>query len=106
VALSHDSFPGKDSQSTVKLAFHILDSFDIPLGVVRPAAGSNEPNEYTQWTSASDLMNRRYYFHTYDDRQVRMVELAQFNLDAQIPTTIPLGDSDGAIEQLTPVAGN
>jgi choloylglycine hydrolase len=101
VALSQDAFPGQDSMSTVKLAFHILDSFDIPLGVVRPVAGSNEPFEYTQWTSASDLMNRRFYYHTYNDRQVRAVELAQFDLNAPLPTTIPLGDKEGAIQQVT-----
>ena len=43
VALSQDAVPGQDAEATVKVAFHILDSFDIPLGAVRPPAGSNEP---------------------------------------------------------------
>lgn len=106
VALSQDAVTGQDAEATVKVAFHILDSFDIPLGAVRPPAGSNEPLEYTQWTSASDLKNRKYYFHTYEDRQVRSVSLDEFNLDATQPTMIPLNDGDSAIEPLSPVAKN
>jgi len=106
VALSHYAIPGKDAEAAVKTAFHILDSFDIPLGVVRPDADSGEPMEYTQWTCASDLKNRKFYFHTYDDRQVRTVSLDEFNLDATEPTTIPLNDGGKAIETLTPVAKN
>jgi choloylglycine hydrolase len=106
VALSQDALPGEDAEDTVKVAFHVLDSFDIPRGAVRPPAGSNEPLEYTQWTSASDLKNRKYYFHTYDDRRVRSVSLEEFNLDATEPTTFPLNDGGSAIEPLAPVAAN
>lgn len=106
VALSHYAEPGKDGEATVKAAFHILDSFDIPLGVVRPDADSGVPLEYTQWTCASDLKNRKFYFHTYDDRQVRTVSLSEFNLDATEPTMIPLNDGGNPIETLAPVAKN
>ena len=37
----------------------------------------------TQWTSASDLKNRRYYFHTYSDRTVRMIDLNELDLNAK-----------------------
>jgi choloylglycine hydrolase len=106
VALSQDAVTGKDAEATTKVAFHILDSFDIPLGVVRPPAGSTDPLEYTQWTSASDMKNRKYYFHTYNDRQVRTVSLDEFNLDASEPTVIPLNDGSNTIEPLAPVAAN
>jgi choloylglycine hydrolase len=106
VALSKDAVPGKDAEATVNVAFHILNSFDIPLGAVRPPVGSKAPFEKTEWTSASDLKNRKYYFHTYDDRQVRSVGLDEFDLDAKEPTTIPLDNGDGAIETLSPVAKN
>jgi choloylglycine hydrolase len=103
VALSQDALRGQTGPDSVRNAFHILDSFDIPRGVVRPAEGEREPFEYTQWTSASDLKNRTYYFHTYDNRRIRSVELAKFNLDAERPVTIPIND-EGAIENLEPAA--
>ena len=33
----------------------------------------------TQITTASDLTNRRYYFHTMSNRQVRMIDLAKID---------------------------
>jgi choloylglycine hydrolase len=103
VALSQDAFPGERVEDAVRTAFHILDSFDIPRGVVRPAEGENAPYECTQWTSASNLKERTYYFHTYDNRRIRSVVLANFPLDHQAPITIPLDDTS-AIEVLRPEA--
>jgi choloylglycine hydrolase len=87
----------------VNTAFHILDSFDIPRGVVRPAEGEDVPLEYTQWTSASNLKERVYYFHTYGNRRVRSVILANFPLDGTKAITIAPNDDD-AIEVLRPEA--
>jgi choloylglycine hydrolase len=103
VALSQNALHGRTGPDSVGDAFHILDSFDIPRGVVRPAEGDREPFEYTQWTSASDLKNRTYYFHTYGNRRVRSVELADFDFEAERPVTIAIDEKD-AIEKLTPPA--
>jgi choloylglycine hydrolase len=103
VALSQDAFRGATGKEAVREAFHILDSFDIPRGVVRPADGENEPSEYTQWTSAADLKERTYYFHTYDNRRVRAVVLSNFAFDAEKPVTIAIDDAD-AIQVLEPEA--
>jgi choloylglycine hydrolase len=75
-------YPGKTSTEAVDAAFHILDQFDIPRGAVRQRDGDKMVNEVTQWTSAADTKNRRYYFHTEDNRAVRVVSLAEVNLDA------------------------
>ncbi len=96
VALSEGAFPCATGEETVGLAFHVLDSFDIPRGVVRPEPGSNEPCEYTQWTSACDLKNLKYYYHTYDDRRVYAAELGKFDADAKRPVTIPFQKAAGA----------
>ena len=56
-------------------AFHILNQFDIPLGSVRDKADGGV--ELTQWTAVSDLKNLRWYFKTYDDQSIRMVDLKQ-----------------------------
>jgi len=64
------------SEDAVFEAFRILDSFNIPLGAVAP--GENIPKDIegaTQITSASDLKNKRYYFHTMSNRQIRMIDL-------------------------------
>lgn len=102
VALSQDAVAGQKGEDAVKTAFHILDSFDIPQGVVRPADGSDPQSyEYTQWTSAADLKNRTYYFHTYDDRRIRSIALSEFALDHPRPITMTI-EGDQAIEVVHP----
>jgi choloylglycine hydrolase len=101
VALGHSALPGKTGDEAVRAAFHILDSFDIPLGAVRSTEGSGVPYEFTQWTSASDTKRRSFYFQSYDNRRVRRVDLLEANLDATEVVTLPLrAESD--VEDLTP----
>ncbi|NQU95067.1 MAG: choloylglycine hydrolase family protein [Candidatus Omnitrophica bacterium] len=76
-------YEGKDVDEGIGIAFHILDQFDIPKGAVRNKQNGKISVEDTQWTSAADLTNRRYFYHTYSDRSVRMVDLNEFDLDAQ-----------------------
>jgi hypothetical protein len=52
----------------------------------KPVAGAKNQqviSESTQWASASDLKSRRYYFHTYHDRSVKMIDLNELDLNAQ-----------------------
>ena len=68
---------------SVRVAEHILNNFDIPLGFIQPGAGDNSPLEYTQWSTVADLTNRRYYVKTYDDQTLRSIDLTSFDLDAK-----------------------
>ena len=38
--------------------------------------------DYTIWTAASDLKARQYFFRTYENSQLRSVDLTRMNLDA------------------------
>lgn len=82
--------PGPES---VRLAEHIANNFDIPVGWIRPDAGDDTPLEYTQWTSVGDIKNLRYYVKTYDDQVLRGVDLMSFDLDAKDIVTAPLPPS-------------
>lgn len=103
VALAQATESGQTGADAILSAFHVLDSFDIPRGAVRPGDGSNDPEEYTQWTSACDLQSGKYCFHTYGNRRVRMVDLTKFDAEALQPVRVPLDDS-AAIEELEPEA--
>jgi choloylglycine hydrolase len=57
-------------------AFRILDNFNIPLGAQVPAGALPEGVVgATQITTASDLGERKFYYHTMWNRQVRMIDL-------------------------------
>lgn len=64
------------SRQSVFQSFHILNNFDIPIGV-EFAAGQipvDMPSA-TQWTSAVDLSNLEIYYRTMYDGSIRCIDL-------------------------------
>ncbi len=104
VAFSVSRIPTKDGIETVLQAFHILNNFDIPKGSVREAHRDKYGNiiaDFTTWTSASDLKAKKFYFRTYDNSQIRMVDLNKMDLDAKKIVTIPMSGKE-VIKELRP----
>jgi choloylglycine hydrolase len=72
--------PMPTSGDAVFEAFRILDSFNIPVGITAGADKiAHDIESATQITTAADLTNRRYYFHTMSNREVRMVDLSKID---------------------------
>lgn len=64
---------------TVKQCFHILNNFDIPIGVEhRRGEGPKIPSA-TQWTSAIDLTHRIVYYKTMHNNTIRRIDLAEID---------------------------
>lgn len=65
-----------NAYNTTLQAFHILNNFDVPLGL--QFAVGKAPNNMpaaTQWTIATDLTHRTIYYHTMYNRTIRKIEL-------------------------------
>ena len=45
-------------------------------------------SDYTQVTAARDPKNLRYYYKTYNDQTIRMVDLNKFDLNAKEVKTL------------------
>ena len=93
VAYSTSVLPSKTGGEAVLQAFHILNNFDIPEGSSREEhkdAHGNVIADHTIWTSASDLKAKRFYFRTYDNSQIRSVDLMKMPLDAKTIATISM----------------
>ncbi len=73
VAFTQSEMPSATASDAVLTAFHILNQFDIPRGSVRDK--TNGDLELTQWTAVSDTNNLRWYFKTYDDQTIRVIDL-------------------------------
>jgi len=80
--------PGKNNLEEIVIAFKILNQFDIPLGAVKEMRDNKPVYEETQWTSAADLAGKRYYFHTYDSRLIRLIDLNKMDPNAKEITTL------------------
>lgn len=83
--------PSEDSKQAVFQGFHILNQFDIPVGVARSVQGGVVHTDYTMLTCMRDPQTLNYYFKTYEDQTIKMVDLKKFDLDAkavkQVKTT-------------------
>ena len=86
MAFSQSILEPKTGDDAVLTAFHILNNFDIPKGSATEAEKDDHGNvlaDCTIWTDASDLKSKRFYFRTYGDSRIRMVDHMKMNLDAE-----------------------
>ncbi|MHA7944020.1 linear amide C-N hydrolase [Formosa sp. 3Alg 14/1] len=67
--------PCKDEEEGVFRAFHILNNFDIPIGIVKQKEKNTSMSEYTVWTSAADTKNGAYYYKTFKNPTVKKLDL-------------------------------
>src|SRR5271165_3819735 len=106
VAYSQSVFTPKTGNDAVLEAFHVLNQFDIPKGAAREHEKDEHGNtlaDYTIWTSAADLKTKQYYVRTYENSQIRMVDLMKMNLDAKDLVKMSI-KGDEVIKSVTPVA--
>jgi choloylglycine hydrolase len=100
VAFSNSALPVDSAHEGVLQAFHILNQFDIPKGAARGIENGQEVADYTLWTSVSDLTNRRYYYRTFENSRIRMVDLKAVDLNAKDIRTISM-QGDEQIEDMS-----
>ncbi len=74
--------PSNDQEAVFQL-FHILNQFDIPVGVARQTVNGVIHSDYTQVTSVKNPQTLMYYFKTYDNQSISMVDLKKFDLNAK-----------------------
>lgn len=98
---ANSAFRGQDVDEGVRIAFHILNQFDIPKGSMRGMEAGKPVNDTTQWTSAADLTNTRYFYHTYNDRSVRMIDLKNLDLNAPGIKSIQDIEKEGEFKDVT-----
>lgn len=60
------------------------------MGAAQGIEHGKQVYDYTLWTSAADLKNLRYYFRTFDNSRIRMVDMKAVNLEAKEIKTIPM----------------
>ncbi|HEX3726245.1 MAG TPA: choloylglycine hydrolase family protein [Pirellulales bacterium] len=100
VAFSKTALRVENARDGILQAFHVLNQFDIPKGAARQVEAGKQISDYTLWTSAADLTNLRYYFRTYDNSRIRMVDLKATLLGTKDVKTIPM-KGDEQIEDVS-----
>lgn len=74
----------ENSTEGVHLAAHLLNTVDIPKGNIRSAKGEATA-DFTQWVVIKDLTNRMFYFRSYDNLDLKVIDLKKLNFTAGSP---------------------
>lgn len=71
-----------NAYDTTMQAFHLLNNFDVPLGIqFAPGKVPEEMPSATQWTIATDLQNKIIYYHTMYDRTLRKIDMNEIDFE-------------------------
>lgn len=71
-----------DVDQALATVMRLLKYFYITKGMVVEPDGKTSLDEYTMWETYADLKNKRFYFATYDNMNIRMVDLKKLNLES------------------------
>ncbi len=80
---SATAVPSENATAGIEQVFHILNDFDIPVGVARADEDGTIHTDYTLLTTARDPQSLRFYYKSYDDQTIRMVDLKAFDPTAK-----------------------
>lgn len=79
---ARDSYTNATGAEAVWTAWHVMNNFDLPRGILRNVTDSGvESTEYTLWTSVADTKNLKYYYRVYENPAIY-----ELDLNAQDPT--------------------
>lgn len=82
----------QNAESTIPIAFHILNNLDVPFGTTYTGRAPTNMPSGTQWTIASDLANKVLYYHTMYNRTIRKIDFANINFETVPFQFAPLDD--------------
>ncbi len=91
VAFVNTMTPVKDAAEGVSAASTMLNNFDIPQGLVREGASTEDFHlGYTQWSVIADTRHKVYHYWTMYNRRMRSVDFSKLDFNANKVSTFPL----------------
>lgn len=91
----------ENSEKAVHQAFHLLNQFDIPFGIAREEKSILGFGDYTALMSVRDPQTLKYYFKTYADPSIRVVDLHQFDLKEPDIKCIRIANTDQSVADIS-----
>ena len=87
---------------TVTQCFHILNNFDVPIGIEHPKKEAPNIPSTTQWTSVIDLTSKKVYYQTAYNNTIRCIDLNKIDFDKVHYQSHPLDkEQRQPIEEIT-----
>lgn len=95
---SANAIPSDNAADGISHVFHLLNNFDIPKGITRVNADGTTSADYTQMTTARDPQNLRYFYKSYEDQTIRMIDLKSLDLDSKDIKMFPTASSQAIVD--------
>jgi choloylglycine hydrolase len=84
-ALKFFATPPKDADEAVNLGIHLINTVDIPYGPQLWIIGQSKYVQFTPWHSFFDHRNRRFYYRTYENPNLRLIDLQKLDFKEGTP---------------------
>lgn len=89
--LSNTAKPVKTADEAVNLALTLISNITISKGtVIEDVKDGKNALNYTQWVTVYDLSQKRLYFRTYGNQNIRMITPEELPLDGKKKLLIPM----------------
>lgn len=95
---SNAAIPSENASDAVFQAFHILNQFDIPVGVVRALENNVVYTDETIATAVRDPQALHFYYRTYDDQTIKRIDLKKFDFNAKELKTMPTAGKQSFVD--------
>jgi len=82
-AMKYLADPAEHAEDAIILANHILNTVDIPIGIIKGSAYSNTSKDHSQWVVIKDLTNKHLYFRSYYNPTLRIIDLKKIDFSPQ-----------------------
>jgi choloylglycine hydrolase len=92
-----------DAASNLLLCEHVINTFTIPFGIIldKDTKGNVVSSESTQWVTFRDITNRILYFKTYDNPNLRKIDLKKIDFGQKELTRIAMYGTEQSIVDLS-----
>lgn len=98
VFISQTAVAVSTSREAVFQAFHLLNQFDIPIGMVRQKTALGFASDYTMMTCVRDPKELKFYYKSHDDQTIKVLDLKQFDLEAKTIKKAPITGGQTVID--------
>ena len=100
---THFADQPENASNAFNLCQHIVNAFDIVSGMVveRSPEGKILAKETTQFASFRDLKNKIFYFRTYENPDVRKVDLTKLDFTGEKVKHIEMSGGEQSIKDVT-----
>jgi choloylglycine hydrolase len=90
----------------INLAEHLLNTIDIPLGLIRERTPVGAGLDSTQWIVIKDMTNKVFYFRSYKDLALKSIDMKRINFNPGSKGSVAIDMGRGCMDVTASLKNN